>query len=207
MFKFCNAFFLFYVYSGMRSAFNLTRSFFLQKSALDYIDRQVILLDENNPATIRVHSRPIPKSVEVASSAGMISVFLHSPGISRLSYFVLRLTSHFGMGHIEIAFYEKHNCIVFFATRNMLQANIDRIGLKRFFPALRLSSRDDEIAVLQQIVNLFSSYGKTFSFALPEHCIALAVHPSLLNPKTEMRMKEAISRNYKRIAKKIRCDL
>lgn len=207
MFAFRNALFLIYVYSGMRSAFNLTRSFFLQKTGLCLIDRQIILLDENNLATIRVHSRPVPKSVEQGSSAGMISVFLHSPGITRFNYALFRLTSHFGLGHIEIAFYEDRGAIVIFAIRNMLQANIDRIGLTRFFADLKLTSRDDEIMVLQQIVDLLGSHGKTFSFALPENCVKLAVHPALLNPETERRNKEAIRSNYKRVVKKINCKL
>ncbi|MDA7541536.1 hypothetical protein N8639_01715 [bacterium] len=199
--------FLIYVYSGLRSAFNLTRSVFFRNSGLRSMDRTTIFLDSDDSGTIRVHSRPLPKSVDKVSSAGMISVFLHSPGISQFSYAALRLTSHFGIGHIEIAFYEKDGTIVLFAVRNMLQANVDRLGLRHFFGGLKLSSREDEALVLQRIVDRLNCCGRACSFALPDHSVKLAVIPYLLDPKKRDRIKRSIRSNYKWLVKRIDCNV
>lgn len=166
------------------------------------LDGETLQFDEYGPVRIRVNARPAPCSLDSKANAGMISLFLVSPGISRLLYAFMRLTSHFGFGHVEIAFYEAQDQVTFFAVRNILRSNINRLRLNQNFGSLKFSSDDDEIVLLKRVIDKLNALGIKTSFASPGECVALAVTQSLLVPKQRNLATEALRRKYRRIEKK-----
>lgn len=190
------------MYSGVRAVFNQIHSLILPTPRAAIIDGQTLQVDGFDRAKICVHARAPSKSFRSGQIAGMISIYSVAPGIPRLFYTLLRLTSHFGCGHIEIAFLEEKGRVTFFAIRNILRSNIDRLGCRRLFCNLELSNDHDEIIFLRIISQLLHTHGLNTSFASPEDCVSLAVNESLLNPETRNQTLEAMKRKYKRLAKK-----
>ncbi len=191
------------MYSGVRAVHNTLRSFFLPQLRTSALDGVTLQIDETNLARVRVHARRRPRALGSSANAGMISIYLVSPGILRLIYFVLRLTSHFGVGHVEIAFFETDKGITIFAVRNIIQSNIHRLRLGFLFPTLKLSKERDEIAVLQRIVDELNVRGLAASLSPPEECVALAVNRSLIKSQTCSVANDALKRKYQRITKRI----
>ncbi len=195
--------YLFAMYTGARAVFNKARSFSLPGLRTEILDGETLQIDKSYLIRVRVHGRPSAKILGSENNAGMISIHLISPGISRLSYALLRLTSHFGCGHVEIAFYETHDSVICFAIRNILRSNIDRLRLGKLFRNLKLSSDNDEIVLLQDILQELNDRGVGACLASPDECVSLAVNKTLLNPKNCHRVIEALRRRYKRISKRI----
>jgi hypothetical protein len=129
----------------------------------------------------------------------MVSLYSVEPGIARLPYAMLRLTSHFGCGELEIAFFEEKSSVTLFAVRNILKSNLDRCGTNRLCSQLKLSDRQDEIYAIRAIIQSLCKQGINASFASPEECVSLAVNESLLNPKTRNRTLAALTQKYRRI--------
>lgn len=170
------------------------------------LDGDFLQFNEYGSVRIRVNARPAPRSFDFEARAGMISLYLVSPGISGLLYSLMRLTSHFGCGHVEFAFYETHDKVTFFAVRNIVRSNLDRLQLNKHFRSLKLSRSDDEIVLLKLLLNKLNTLGIETSFASPDECVALAVTPSLLVPKQRIETIEALRRKYQRIEKKLAAD-
>lgn len=194
------------MFTGIRAAFNTVRSYFLPKLRVAILDGEVMDFAEYGKIRIRVNARPVPNSLESGAKTGMISLYLASPGISNLLYGFMRLTSHFGYGHVEIAFYEVQEKVTIFAIRNILRSNIERLSLRQRFDGLKLSSDDDEIILLKRILGKLNSLGLTTTFAPPEECVSLAISQSLLIPGKQAAAIVALRRKYKRIEKKLMID-
>lgn len=194
------------IFTGLRVAFNWGRSFFLPKLRVAILDGETLQFDAYGEVRIRVNARPSPKAIDSEARAGMISLYLESPGISSLFYAFMRLTSHFGYGHVEIAFYEVNHNVTFFAVRNILRSNLDRLRINQYIEGLKFSSDDDEIVLLQGVFHKLNSLGIKASFATPDECVSLAVNPSLLVPKQRNLATEALRRKYRRIARKLMTD-
>ncbi len=191
------------MYTGIRAASNQARSFLLPRTRASALHGSTLQLEATINLKTCVNSRLPPEPLASGTRAGMISVHLTEPDIPRLVYWMLRLTSHFGNGHIEIAFYEDGESIVAYAVRNIIRSNIDRLGLGRFFRRLQLGSNNDEILAVQQIFCALHSHGIHASFAPPETCIQLAINQSLLNPLTRHQTTEAMIQRYERIVRRI----
>jgi hypothetical protein len=178
----------------------------MPKLRVAILDGETLQFDEYGEVRIRVNARRSPKASDSELSAGMISLYLESPGISSLLYTFMRLTSHFGYGHVEIAFYEANGKVTFFAVRNILRSNIDRLRLNQNFEGLKFSNDNDEIVLLQGVLHKLNSLGIKASFATPDECVSLAVTPSLLVPKQRNLATEALRRKYRRIERKLVTD-
>jgi hypothetical protein len=194
------------MFTGVRAAFNWGRSCFMPKLRVAILDGETLQFDEYGEVRIHVNARPSPKASDSEARAGMISLYLESPGISSLLYTFIRLTSHFGYGHVEIAFYEANDRVTFFAVRNILRSNLDRLRLNQYFVGLKFSSDDDEIILLRGMLHKLNSLGIKASFATPDECVSLAVNPSLLVPKQRNLATEALRRKYRRIERKLVTD-
>jgi hypothetical protein len=194
------------VFTGIRAAFNWVQSCFMPELGVAILDGEILQFEEYGSVRIRVNARPSLKSLNSEAKAGMISLYSLSPGISNLLYASMRLTSHFGYGHVEIAFYEEHDKVTFFALRNILRSNIDRFRLDQRFGSLAFSSNDDEIVLLKGVLNKLNSLGFRTSFASPDECVSLAVNQSLLVPKQRNQAIDALRRKYRRIEKKLATD-
>lgn len=195
--RLCRFLFLFYVYSGARTIFNRVRSWGFDDPRMLEIDRVRIPVADTF-GVIRIHSRGFPKGLQRASAAGMMSIYLESPGIPKPLYRLALLTSHFGCGHIEIAFFECGDQVVLYAIRNMLAANIKRFRMASWFDHLKLNQGEDDAAVLREVIELLEKKRIDHSFASPDDCVKFSVLPFLIAPHRLEKTKEAIRRNYKR---------
>jgi hypothetical protein len=131
----------------------------------------------------------------------MISVYLMHPGIPRSLYSLLRVSSHFGCGHIELAFCEKEGSVCVFAVRNILRSNLHRLGFSAWSRNLSLRTERDEIVVLARIHEELRRQGLDLYLASPAECVDLAVTPWLLRSKTRDRTVTALTRKYERMAR------
>ncbi|MDB4778015.1 hypothetical protein OAG68_01000 [bacterium] len=194
------------MYSGVRAAFNRTRSFFLPKTSVAVLHKQAYPVEHLGIVKIRVHARPPSSALPSEKTAGMISIFLDSPGVPKPIYALLQLTSHFGCGHLEIAFYEEGDEIIIYAVRNIIRSNIARLRWKHLFRKLRLHHDDEEIAVLQTTLEAIGALGLKTSLASPEDCIRIAIGGALLKPENRVAATKAIYKRYSRISKKLQLE-
>ena len=77
--------------------------------------------------------RPRPTNGCSSAKYGMISLSLIRPGLDQFVYRLIRLTSHFGCGHLELAYMDIDGGIEIYAVRNILKANISRLHFKPSF--------------------------------------------------------------------------
>jgi hypothetical protein len=192
------------MYTGCRAMFNRWRCLGRPRLRVAKLDRAVLMLARREPAVMRVHSRPISLTKRVVGETGMIAVYLKSPGISSLAYRLLRLTSHFGDGHIELAFVEDSTGVTFYAIRNILRSNLERFGGQVYFRGLKLGRERDEWLVLLSVIEALESCGIRVAFAPPAECVALAVNKSLVSSETQARAAVALERKYKKVMKVMR---
>lgn len=192
------------MYTGIRAALNQIRGFFLPRLRVSILHGSTLRLNSFGDVKVRVNARAPSNTLNSGVKAGMISIYLLAPGIPTSLYRLLRLTSHFGTGHLEMAFYEHGDSVVFFAVRNILRSNIERVRMGKQFSNLRFNSKDDEIIALQLIFQALGSRGIQATFAPPEECIKLAISKSLLNKTTRDRTIDTMLRRYKRIERQIK---
>ena len=191
------------MYTGIRAVANRARSVFLPVPLAAVIDGTTIQFDESVSVRVRVHARIPPSPSGDALVGGMISVYLEHPGIPRSLYSLLRVSSHFGCGHIELAFREEDGSVCVFAVRNMLCSNLHRLGCSACFRDLPLGTECDEIVVLAQIFDELRMHGLSACLASPADCVNLSVSPWLLRSKTRDRAIKALTRKYERMARQV----
>lgn len=198
---FVRSVYLFVMYTGIRAAANRVRSVFLPVPRAAVIDGAIIHPVESELFRIRVHGRVPPGPSSGARVGGMISVYLEHPGIPRSLYSLLRVSSHFGCGHIEVAFYEEDERLCVFAVRNMLRSNLHRLGHRACLRSLFIGTERDEIVVLAGVFDELRAQGLVAYLASPTECVKLAVSPRLLRLRTRERAVAALTRKYERIAR------
>ena len=185
------------MYSGLRAVSNRIQALMTPPLRSASLNRMTMQLPGGETVVVAVHRRPTAPTDHRHS--GMISVRLVVSHVRHPLYSLFCLTSHFGCGHIEIAFYECEGRIVLYAVRNILKSNAERIGVGRLFEAFPLQANDDEISVLQQIREVLHQQGLETSFASPDECVALAVDNRLLHPARQARARAALKRKYTRL--------
>lgn len=191
------------MYSGLRAVLNRVRSYCLPQPRASLLDRQVLLLDKACCVEIRVHARSHSQMKGKERIPGMVSISLASPGIHPIAYALWKLTSHFGCGHIELAFFEERGVVHFYAVRNILKSNMERLGGNRLSRRLKFAQESDEIFFLQQVMKRLADHGLPAIFESPEICVDLAVSPSLLHPQKHQRSIQALLCKYRRISKRV----
>jgi hypothetical protein len=195
--------YLFAMYSGLRAAFNRWRSSCLPQPIAKRLDHREFPLNTNIVVRIRVHARYNPRLKGSECIPGMFSVSLVTPGIHPITYRLWQLTSHFGCGHIELAFFEEQGVVHLYAVRNILRSNMERAGFRTLSNRLALANERDEIMVLKQIMQLLDYDGLPAVIESPEVCVDLAVTESLLDPQTCQRSIQTLLRKYRRINKRV----
>ena len=194
-------FYLIAMYTGLRAAFNLVSGWPLPSSSVAILDRIQLSVFEDNDFKIRVHAR-IQKTIANDAQAGMVSVYYVRPGISRWLYSIIRLSSHFGCGHFELAFYELENRVTFYAVRNILESNMYRLRIRRF-NGLRVLSREAEMEIVRRIFCELKLRGIETEFACPQECVSLAIDESLVLAKSREEFKRSMLKRYERISQLI----
>ncbi|MEO1616621.1 MAG: hypothetical protein AAFV88_12265 [Planctomycetota bacterium] len=200
------ALYLFSMYTGIRALANRLRSRFLPDPRASLIDGVTLEIDDAQLFGVRVHARACDNIGDEKQVGGMISVYLKQPGIPWYLYSLLRVSSHFGCGHIEVAFSESDGRVCIYAIRNMLRSNLNRVGLASRMKGLSLGTEEDEIQVLTGITEELRSNGLKPCLASPAECVSRAVSPWLLKSETRDRAMTALTRKYERLAKRVVMD-
>ena len=192
-------------YSGIRAFANRTRSLFRALGVpIAPIHRTRISSEKLGDIVVFVHSRKCPPSGSDEANYGMISVRQQRPGMSRLLYWYFCLTSHFGLGHMEIAFYEQQRRLTFYGVRNIARSNALRLGLTMIADKLLLIKRDEELHVILEVGRLLEEHGIAANFAGSDECVNLSVCARLLHPAVQGRALDALKRKYERLQRKLR---
>lgn len=195
--------YIFAMYTGIRAVFNRVRSLLLSKPQAAILDGRKLDVEGLFQVKIRVHARVPPASLAGCDRAGMLSVWLVDSGMPWPLYGLLRRTSHFGCGHIEIAFYEEAQIITFYAVRNIVRSNAERIGCQRFLDSSGLLKDSDEVALLQTLSRTLTDHGLQTCFASPENCVAFSVNNQLLPPEKRVMIRSSLRKRYVRIWKRV----
>jgi hypothetical protein len=146
-----------------------------------------------------VNARPHPVAMGSDRRLGLMSIQQVAPGIDPFAYRYLCGTSHFGRGHIEVAFYEREGDISFYAVRNVAQSNAARLGLERIAKSLRVANRREDEAVVHELFELLSTLNIGSRFAEPAECLALAVNSRLIRAAENEVVFRAFNRKYNRL--------
>ena len=151
-----------------------------------------------------VHSRRCPPALRGKADFGMISMRLEQPKIPRLLYWYFCRTSHFGVGHMEVAFYQQGRRVTIHAVRNTARSNASRLGLRRIADKLMLVERDEEVQVVLAVAELLENHGFVTRLARSDECVNLSVSRRLLDPAAQTRTLEALQRSYELLHRKLR---
>jgi hypothetical protein len=190
-------------YSGLRALFNLFLSIIYDPGRVSRLNYFLVALPGLGMTQFRVHGRPRPTNGCSSAKYGMISLSLIRPGLNQFVYRLIRLTSHFGCGHLELAYMDIDGGIEIYAVRNILKANISRLHLNQAFSSLRTITNEDEHRVLTQTISVLGDHGITCRLAAPSECCRLALSHRLLNPRTQAVIIGSLHRKYKRMSRKL----
>lgn len=167
------------------------------------LDGDLVHLGDSGLVRIRVHGKKRPANGLFSAKYGMISIELVYSGIHPFLDRILLLTSHFGCGHLEMAYMDKNDRLEIYAVRNIAKANVSRFRLGKIFSSLKLITMKEEHLVLSKILSVLSNRGMSCGMASPHECCRLAISPGLLKSKTERITREWLLRKYQRISRKL----
>ena len=186
------------MYSGLRAAYNHIRGkMTATRSALGHLHGTTLSAGDDGILRFFVHSRPRPAHYTGEAHFGMISIRQQRPPLDRLLYKYLCLTSHFGCGHVEMAYYELHGKVMIYAVRNIASANALR--LKLIQTARCLDAYGWHERLLPHIVRYVGRHGLTVGPAPIDDCLRLAVSLRLIHPQTRSRSLRTLTRKSKRL--------
>lgn len=189
------------MYSGVRALINRVRSHgrYLEPRLLSLHGRRfgggVI-----KEALLQVHPRRRPARAGRLGDFGLFSLRLLQPPVDSLADQYFRSTSHFGCGHVEVAFYEHQGAVTVYAIRNIAEANARRLGLVDLAARFRLSQAGEEGHVLRATRDLLEAEGFRVAHAPAQLCLDLAVDDRLLPLDAQSRAREILRRKYERLS-------
>lgn len=189
---------------GARACFNRILSRSLPALRAQVLDRSRLQVDRQIELELRVHRRPAPAELGGEAAAGMLSARLVAPRIPRLLYRLLCLTSHFGCGHHELAFYERGDFVIFYGVRDIASANARRFGFGDLARRTALRSPGDEAALVAAVGAALRAAGLRAAFAEPAECVRLAVDPRLVPPSRRAPLQRRLVRRYERLGGSLR---
>lgn len=192
-------------YSGIRAFANRVLSWFCHRAVLIApLHGTQISSKKLGKFVIFVHSRGRPPLGAIEPAYGMISIRQQRPRVSWLFYQYFCLTSHFGSGHIEVAFYQHGRRITFYGVRNIARSNARRLGLTRLADKLQMTKKDEELVVILEIARLLEAHGFVTEFAPADECVKLSVSGNLLHPATQVCALGALKGKYDCLHRKLR---
>lgn len=191
------------MYSGTRVLFNRIGNMLCRSDLLLSGLHDTELHTESNEGILFfVHRRPRPKSFSGKANFGMISLKQTHPKIHPLLHWYFCLTSHFGCGQTEIAFFEEHNKVKLYALRNTAASNVFRLGWADMARQLKLANRDD--VVMRLVINHLEDKGIASVLASTSECVDLAVSNLLLSPGSREQTISAIKRRHSQLQKALK---
>ena len=188
------------MFAGVRAGLNHARAGLCRgRSRTAALDGHLLHSERLGELLARVHPRLRPGRGAPRAHYGLISVRQRQPAVGRLLYRYLCLTSHFGCGHFEIAFYEQGDEVTIYSVRNTARSNAQRIGLVDTARQLRLVGHGEARILLREVVSLLESHGLVTRIAAPHDCIRLSVSESLLPPRSRAAVLDTLTRKYERL--------
>ncbi|MCB9872141.1 MAG: hypothetical protein H6837_19960 [Planctomycetes bacterium] len=147
---------------------------------------------------LRVHARRGPMGAAVGSDHGFFSLRLVVPGVGAWTYRFLCATSHFGCGHVEVAFYEIEGVVTFYGVRNLASGNAHRLGWRQLAKRLQLTL-GQEACILGALSRLLRENGFAVAHAAPRDCVDLSVDDRLVPVDAALRVRRSLQRKYQRL--------
>ena len=195
------------MYTGLRALRNSLRS---RAGCLDArlrrLDGTRLRDDGVGELCLSVHPRSHPRRSPAGGNHGLLSLRLRSPDVGRWTYRYFCATSHFGCGHVEIAFFEHDGRVTFYGVRNIARANAARLGLTRLSDRLRLRRSDEDAHVLGLVAGALARAGIAVCHAEAQECLDLAVDERLLAPSSVPRTRRSLYRKYARLCERMRAS-
>ncbi|MEZ5962436.1 MAG: hypothetical protein R3F56_01195 [Planctomycetota bacterium] len=145
---------------------------------------------------VHVHSRPGPHGCRGRGNHGLFSLRQEEPGVRRWIYRLVCATSHFGCGHVEVAFFEHAGRVTFFGIRNIASANAHRLGLRRLSTRFRLARFGEEVRVMRLVTGLVGASGFAVEHASAQECVDWCVDDRLLPRECAAGVRRSLHRRY-----------
>ena len=188
------------MYSGLRAAYNRLRSRrAIPNQRLQRLHSSCVIVGRSALFDARVYARRQPADGGPRADHGVISLRLRRPPMPRWLYRIICATSHFGDGHVEVAFYWRGNAVTVYAVRNIAAGNVHRLGLAAAAARLRITSARESLSVLRGVADALKAIGLQVGHAIPEECIALSVDDRLLAAGDRERAVTHWRRHYRRL--------
>ena len=187
--------------SGFRALYNRCRNWGQPPLRLAVFDRSCLELRGGTQATLRVHRRRLPAAKPTIGPTGMLAIRLQSSGLPGWLDRWMCLTSHFGSGHIELAFVESADSVTFYAVRNIAASNLARIGGQRWLGLAKATRGPDDFSVLLDVADWLGRHGVACSLAPPEDCVDYAVDRCLVPTDRWPQLRLSLEKRYARLAK------
>lgn len=188
-------------YTGQRAAWNRVRAASLPALRAEALDGGQWRVGDAL-LRVRVHRRPRPAGLGREWRAGMLSLRLAEAPVGRLRYGLLLATSHFGCGHLEVAFCERGGEVVVYGLRNVLRSNVERWGLGRAVPWLQAPA--DASEALRALAERLGNVGLATFLAEPADCARLCVDPGLVPRAKRSAVMRALRDGYARRWRRVR---
>ncbi len=186
------------VFTGLRAGFNRVRARLRRRPALgSRLHGARVEVGTLGPMRLQVHRRPRPDAARVAADFGMISARQERPRVKRALYCYLALTSHFGSGHLEVAFYEARGQVTIYAVRNTAQSSARRLGWKEVVG--HLGSKGDDLRLVRALATLFEREGVSLGVASGAECVELALTARLVAPRALQGTRASLERKYRHL--------
>jgi hypothetical protein len=199
---FCRWTYLLSMYCGVRAVVNRLRGGVCsERFQVARFHRTLFFSEALGKLVVFVHPRPKPRSFSRDAVFGMISLQQQRPVVSRFLYRYFCLTSHFGCGHLEIAFYEKEGKVTFYSVRNVIRSNAARIGCSRIAQKLVVAQRHEEKAIIQEVARLLGENGLVTGLATAHECVDLSVRKRFLHPRLRQGTLRALKKKYEILQK------
>ncbi len=188
------------MFLGVRAGVNQVQSWLCgHRTRATALDGSLVRSTKLGDLEVFVHPRLRPGGSTTPARYGLLSVRQVHPRVGPWLYRYLCLTSHFGCGHLEIAFYENSGTVTIYGVRNIARANAHRLGLREAAEKLLLSRRDEARMLLHEILPLLAGHGLAVRLAAPCECVALSVNRRLLHPSSESAALDALRKRYEKL--------
>jgi len=201
----CRTWFRFSTLSGCRSIVNRlhSRRVVRPRTRAAQLTGRRLMASRHGLLVLHVHMRSCPLGVYRDRLYGVVSARFLSPPISRFLYRYLCWTSHFGVGHVEAAFYvEGERCVVY-AVRNIARAHALRLGMKQAAGRLAIARREEDVAIFRMLSPFLEARFAQVAIASSAESIVLAVDQRLLHPATRDQFLALLRRRANRLSQRV----
>ncbi len=188
------------MYSGLRAFRNRASSRALSlDSKLEALSGASISSEDLGEWALHIHPRVRPSTASESRRFGLFSLQQLSPHVGGLVYSFFCSTSHFGRGHVEIAFFEKEGEVTYYGIRNIASANAHRLGLKELSSRFRLSRSGEDELVLRFVSQALEENGFAVKHATAHDCIKFTVDNRLLPHGDEEKVRNLLHQKYQKL--------